>query len=263
MRLNRTRKGHYSLRRKTKKNAIYGGVKPGLRANAAPYVPPHRRPASPVVVPVPPELAAVNEAAPVQMIDFMSQFLAYRQRVEGAVALDCEMVGVGAESALAHVAIVDFEGKQLYNKYVLPKGGIDTITDYRARFSGMSRAKLVHLDKVKHSYETVRDEVEAILRDRIIVGHGLINDFTVLEFVPKPDNIWDTTMIDAYKKAHPNIPGLLQAKKLKLLAKEIAGNSIQKNDGRGHSPLEDARASMNLYRINFMYPKVVYGNMSK
>ena len=70
-------------------------------------------------------------------------------------------------------------------------------------------------------------------------------------------------MIDAYKKAHPNIPGLLQAKKLKLLAKEIAGNSIQKNDGRGHSPLEDARASMNLYRINFMYPKVVYGNMSK
>ena len=64
-------------------------------------------------------------------------------------------------------------------------------------------------------------------------------------------------------KDHPYIPGKKQAKKLKVIAKEFAGNSIQQETKTGHSPLEDARASMNLFRVSLFYPKVVYENMSK
>ncbi len=46
-----------------------------------------------------------------------------------------------------------------------------------------------------------------------------------------------------------------EAKKLKYLAKEIAGNNIQVS-GRPHDPTEDARASMNLYRIFCGYGKL-------
>jgi hypothetical protein len=68
-------------------------------------------------------------------------------------------------------------------------------------------------------------------------------------------------------KNHPNNIGLpegsrrRQAKKLKVLAKEIANNNIQV-EGHPHSPLEDARASMNLYRMLQGFPKIVYRDMA-
>lgn len=183
--------------------------------------------------------------------------------IENAVAIDCEMVGVGhGESALAHVAIVDFNGRCIYDKYVLPKGGIKTITDYRTKFSGITFAKLAHLDKRKHSFNLVKNEVHRILKNKIIVGHGLINDFKVLEYRPELNKVWNTTTIEQFQKNHPHIPGLKQPRKLKVIAKEFANNNIQLDTTTGHSPLEDARASMNLYRISFGYPKIIYSNMS-
>jgi hypothetical protein len=185
-----------------------------------------------------------------------------KQRIENAVAIDCEMVGVGRHSELAHVAIVDFNGKVIYDKYVIPKGGIESITDYRTKFSGITSAKLVHLDKKKHSFETVKREVHSILKGKTIVGHGLSNDFKVLDYVPKRDLVWDSTEIDMFKQNHPHIPGIKQPRKLKAIAKEFANNNIQLNTKTGHSPLEDARASMNLYRVSFDYPKIAYASMS-
>ena len=54
-----------------------------------------------------------------------------------ALALDCEMVGVGAdgkESALARISIVNHFGKCVYDKFVLPG---EEVTDYRTEFSGI------------------------------------------------------------------------------------------------------------------------------
>lgn len=196
---------------------------------------------------------------------FASQWAKLKERVENAVAIDCEMVGVYPhnQSALAHVAIVDFNGNSIYDKYVIPKGGIESIVNYRTDYSGITPSKLVDLDKSKHSFETVKREVHNILKGKTIVGHGLINDFKVLDFTPSPDMIWDTTLIEKYLQNHPYIPGKKQPRKLKVISKEFANNNIQNIDKTGHSPLEDARASLNLYRLAFSYPKVIYSNMSK
>jgi hypothetical protein len=188
--------------------------------------------------------------------------------IENSVALDCEMVGIGAiradgstKSSLARVAICDFNGKRLYDKYVIPKEGLEAISDYRTEFSGITPEKLVRLDKDKHSYETVRAEVLKIITGKVIVGHGLKNDFTVLNLDIPPNKKWDSTEIDVFMKNHPYLKRA--PRRLQEIAKEYAGNEIQMADKTGHSPLEDARAAMNLYRIFNSYPKINYKNMSK
>ena len=52
----------------------------------------------------------------------------------------------------------------------------------------------------------------------------------------------DSTELEVFKQDHPYRPGIRQARKLKVLAKEFADNNIQRADKRGHSPLEDARS---------------------
>ncbi len=74
---------------------------------------------------------------------------------------------------------------------------------------------------------------------------------------------WDTATKEEHQRAHP-IYGK-QPRKLKSLAAEI-GNTIQvaKEGKRGHSPVEDARASMNLYRHYVLkIDKKPYNNMSR
>lgn len=188
--------------------------------------------------------------------------------IENSVALDCEMVGVGAiradgsrKSSLARVAICDFNGKRLYDKYVIPKEGLEGISDYRTEFSGITPEKLVRLDKDNHSFKKVRAEVIKIIADKVIVGHGLKNDFTVLNLDIPSNRKWDSTEIDIFMKNHPYLKRA--PRRLQEIAKEYAGNEIQMADKTGHSPLEDARAAMNLYRIFYSYPKVNYKNMSK
>jgi len=255
------------FRRHTRKKSVYGGMKSAprqvrtLRADAPSFLraaPPSflraNAPAwAPVPVPVPvPEPEPEPEVSP------------------SAVAIDCEMVlGPERKHVLAHIAIVDFDGNQLYNKYVIPIGGINSITDYLTPFSGITKNLLENKNSKALPFETVKSEVHAILQDKLIVGHGLINDFKVLDYTPDDDSVWDTTVINGYMKNHPTNIGLLegskrrrQAKKLKILAKEIANNNIQMPGKMGHSPLEDARASMNLYRISQGFPKIVYDDMA-
>ena len=58
-------------------------------------------------------------------------------RLTKAVAMDCEMVGVGQggmDSVLARVSIVNQYGRCIYDKYVKPK---EHVTDFRTQFSGV------------------------------------------------------------------------------------------------------------------------------
>ena len=193
-----------------------------------------------------------------------------KKEIEGAVALDCEMVGIGPiktdaqgreyrESSLAHVVIVDFNGKEIYNKLVIPKEGIDKITDYRTFVSGVKEEDLIKLNPETHSYNKIIAEVRKKLKGRIIVGHGLKSDFKVLNYKPAPNKVWDTAVIDQYMQDGSYIPSLgiykREARKLKHLYKEFAENNIQV-PGRSHDPTEDARASMNLYRLFCGYDKL-------
>ena len=153
------------------------------------------------------------------------------------VAVDCEMVGVGPnpdeESALARVSIVNFHGDQLYDSFVQTK---EPVTDYRTHVSGIT-AKLL---QGARTLETVQADVAKLLDGKVLIGHALRNDLDALLLGHPKRDIRDTSKHPAFRQlAAGRTPGL------KKLAREILGVDIQ---GGEHSSIEDARATMLLFR---------------
>lgn len=94
------------------------------------------------------------------------------------VGLDCEMVGIGLsgkQSALARCCMVDFDGLVIYDKYVRPKG---LVTDFRTQWSGIRKKDLRAGEAV--TLLECQQNVTALLKDKVLVGHALKNDLDVL-----------------------------------------------------------------------------------
>jgi RNA exonuclease 4 len=153
------------------------------------------------------------------------------------VAIDCEMVGVGPnpgnESALARVSIVNYNGDQIYDSYVVPK---ETVTDWRTHVSGIAPKHM----KVARSFEEVQREVSNIIKDRILIGHAIRHDLDVLMISHPKRDIRDTARHAPYKKLSGG-----SYPRLKILASELLGFEIQEGE---HSSVEDARATMLLFK---------------
>lgn len=153
------------------------------------------------------------------------------------IAIDCEMVGVGPnpdrESALARISIVDYNGHQLYDSFVLPK---EPVTDYRTHVSGITPQLL----RSARTLELVQANVAKLLDGRILVGHAIKNDLNALLLGHPNRDIRDTSKYPPYRAVSKGrSPGL------KKLAQELLGIAIQ---GGQHSSVEDARATMLLFR---------------
>ena len=153
------------------------------------------------------------------------------------IAMDCEMVGVGPnpdnDSALARVSIVNFNGDQVYDSYVRPK---EMVTDWRTHVSGIAPRHMVEA----RTLEQVQKEVGEIMDGRVLVGHAVSNDLDALLLSHPKRDIRDTSKHPEYRKiAGGGSP------RLKMLAEHFLGLKIQ--DG-AHSSVEDARATMALYR---------------
>ena len=151
------------------------------------------------------------------------------------VAMDCEMVGTGTDgstSLLARVSIVNFFGHCIYDKFVKT---IEEVTDYRTAFSGVRPSDLVNAP----DFKTVQKEVHQILKDRIIVGHALQNDFKALLLSHPKHKIRDTSVY--FRK-------LLGGRKpsLKSLSESVLGVKVQSGE---HDSVEDARAAMRLFTM--------------
>ena len=151
------------------------------------------------------------------------------------VALDCEMVeAIGNKDVLARVSIVSFSGKILLDLFV--KQDLE-IRDYRTDVTGVD-AELLRKSGLPHSDVVAR--VSALLRDKVVVGHGLNNDFDVLEF--SHTQVRDTA---GYKPLRPagredKVPALRT-----LVALHLDGRVIQQG---AHSSVEDARCALALYK---------------
>lgn len=151
--------------------------------------------------------------------------------------MDCEMVGVGPnpdnDSVLARVSVVNFNGDQIYDSYVRPK---EMVTDWRTHVSGIAPKHMVEARTLEH----VQKEIAEIMSGRILVGHAVSNDLDALLLGHPKRDIRDTSKHAPYRKiAGGGSP------RLKILAEEFLGIKIQ--DG-AHSSVEDARATMALYR---------------
>ncbi|NXD97178.1 I20L2 protein, partial [Chaetorhynchus papuensis] len=158
------------------------------------------------------------------------------------VAMDCEMVGTGPggrTSALARCSIVSYEGDIVYDRYVRPEA---PIVDYRTRWSGIRRH---HMDKAVPFREAQR-QVLRILAGKVVVGHAIHNDFKALRYFHPKALTRDTSQIPLLNR-RGGFPENVSIS-LKRLTKALLGQDIQVGKS-GHSSVEDARATMELYKV--------------
>mgnify|MGYP002378625937 CR=1 FL=1 len=162
-----------------------------------------------------------------------------RKREPGRfLAIDCEFVGVGpegAESALARVSIVNFYGHVVYDKFVKPR---EKVTDWRTWVSGVTPK---HMNQAI-SFTEAQKEVSDLLNNRVLVGHAVHHDLDSLYLSHPKSMIRDTTQYQPYRKiAGGRTPSL------KKLSQQFLKIDIQ---SASHSSVEDARATMLLYRLH-------------
>jgi RNA exonuclease 4 len=159
------------------------------------------------------------------------------------VALDCEMVGIGSDgkkSALARVSIVDWDLNVLLDTFV--KVPI-RVTDFRTHVSGVEPKHIK--DKNAMDVEECRNKVAEILKDKILVGHALTNDFKALMLNHPKAKIRDTAKYRPFQR-YGN--GKWRPRKLRDLVSE----NLKGNDGfqeGEHNSVEDARRTMELFQL--------------
>ncbi|NWI67784.1 AEN nuclease, partial [Todus mexicanus] len=158
------------------------------------------------------------------------------------VAIDCEMVGTGPKgrlSELARCSVVSYEGDVIYDKYIQPEL---PITDYRTRWSGITKKHM----KSAIPFKAAQAEILKILKDKIVVGHAIHNDFQALKYFHPKDRTRDTSKILALKQ-RAGLPNRASVS-LKSLARLLLHKKIQVGC-KGHSSVEDAQTAMELYRL--------------
>ncbi|XP_075761391.1 RNA exonuclease 4 isoform X2 [Pelodiscus sinensis] len=154
-----------------------------------------------------------------------------------AVAMDCEMVGVGPQgedSILARVSIVNQFGKCIYDKHVKPT---EKVTDYRTAVSGIRPKDL----KKGEEFKSVQKEVADILKGRILVGHAVHNDLKILFLDHPKKKIRDTQRYKPFRKEVKS-----GRPSLKLLCEKLLNVKVQTSE---HCSIQDAQAAMRLYTL--------------
>ncbi|XP_058716453.1 interferon-stimulated 20 kDa exonuclease-like 2 [Poecile atricapillus] len=158
------------------------------------------------------------------------------------VAIDCEMVGTGPggrTSSLARCSIVTYEGDVVYDRYVRPEA---PIVDYRTRWSGIRRQ---HMDGAV-PFRRAQQQVLRILAGKVVVGHAIHNDFKALQYSHPKALTRDTAQMPLLNRraGFPENTAI----SLKRLTKALLNQDIQVGKS-GHSSVEDARATMELYKV--------------
>ena len=154
------------------------------------------------------------------------------------VSLDCEMVGCGIDgsrSVLARASIVNYHGSTLYDCFVQPPDG-EIVADYRTHVSGIRPGDLNSPRAIP--FAKAQEEVEDLLKGRIVVAHSVVSDLQALRLAHPPQLIRDTAH---FPQLCPERPRSLRA----LVVERLGWVDFQTGE---HDSVEDARAVMQLYR---------------
>uniref|UniRef100_A0A0K0DLL7 RNA exonuclease 4 n=1 Tax=Angiostrongylus cantonensis TaxID=6313 RepID=A0A0K0DLL7_ANGCA len=140
---------------------------------------------------------------------------------------------IASHTIVVHSLLLLQEGKIVFDKYVKPK---ERVTDFRTSVSGIRPAHIAN----GSPFDVVQREVAKILKDRIIVGHALNNDFRVLNLHHNRKLTRDTAKCALLRKM-ANCNGVPSLKKL---ASTVLGVDIQQGE---HDSVVDARVALRLY----------------
>lgn len=154
------------------------------------------------------------------------------------LAMDCEFVGVGpegTESALARVSIVNFYGHTVFDKFVKPR---ERVTDWRTWVSGVTPK---HMNEAI-SFQEAQNETSKLLESRILVGHAIHHDLDALFLSHPKSRIRDTSQYKPFRSISMGKTPSLKKLSLHFLKIDIQGSA--------HSSVEDARATMLLFRLH-------------
>ena len=151
-----------------------------------------------------------------------------------------EYESVPARLGLARVSVVRGHGDKkltpIIDDYIR---AVEPVHDYLTRFSGLVPGDLDpavsphFITQLKHAYLKLRYLIDA---GCIFVGHGLKQDFKMINIVVPPEQVIDTVELFHFKRQ--------RKLSLKFLATYLLGEDIQ---GETHDSIEDARTAVKLY----------------
>jgi len=167
--------------------------------------------------------------------------------VTETLAIDCEMVGVGEDgtrSVLARVTVVNEHGNVVLDTFVETT---EKVTDYRTKVSGVRPRDLKNAPK----FADVQKMLSKLIEKKIVVGHGLKNDFKALLLNHPRERTRDTALyhpltrpLRSHERCVEGAPRGRGCRSLKELTKTHLRMTIQEGE---HSSAEDARAALFLY----------------
>ena len=136
---------------------------------------------------------------------------------------------------LARVSIVNFHGHLILDRHVRPR---EKVTDFRTAVSGIRPADI--LGKDAKDFDEVQKECAEVFKDRIVVGHALVNDFQALLLDHPRKLIRDTSTYPPYRQVTSGT-----TPSMRTLAKRFLGMQIQKGE---HSSVSDFSSSSQSHR---------------
>jgi RNA exonuclease 4 len=150
------------------------------------------------------------------------------------LAFDCEMVEINKlGSGLAKISVVNEHGDTIINSFCKPPG---EVTDYRYEITGLTPSDLENAKE----YNELRKTILKLFKNKILIGHSLENDLMALDYEHPKNLTRDTSKFKFFRNNYN------QPHSLKYLS-DIYLNKIIQTDS--HDPIEDARATLCLYKL--------------